>query len=418
MRRGILTLICGLVFIAPGFAQDAPIVRMEIDPREVSVGERVELHITILVPTWFPKPPIYPSFELINAMTRIPPDSSYPISERVEAETWSGIVRSYEIYPLTAAIYRLEAKTVTVTWADPETRSPLVREVVLPRIEFRATVPAGAESLDPYLVGTKLTITREIEGKVEELSVGDALVVHYTAELEGLAALFLPPMFLNPSAEGAAVYAKQPVIEDGERARRTETLTFVLESGGELMLPAVELQWWDVTTNTIKTASVPVLSLPVSGSLLSLIEPDSATGGALLGILIVGLGVAFVTAWRGFPTLRARWLASKETRRNSEAHAFDQLRHSLRDGEARAIHQALLVWLDRLRPGLDARGFAHEHGDSALQEGVERMIAALYADPSVPFDGGNLVPAFSAARKNLLGHRTEAAYMSLPPLNP
>ena len=418
MRHGILALACGLGFIATASAEETPIVRMEIFPKVVSVGERVELQITVLAPTWFPKPPIYPSFELVNAMTVVPPDSSYPISERVGSETWSGILRSYDIYPLIRATYRLDAKTVTVTWADPETRSPLVREISLPAIEFRAIVPAGAEALDPYLAGSSLTITREIEGEVEELSVGDALVVHYTAELEGLAAIFLPPMFSDPRAKGAAVYAKQPVVEDGERARRLETLTFVLESGGELTLPGVELQWWDTTTNTIETASVPALSLAVSGTLFSLVEPSSTTGAALLGLLVIGLAAGVVTARHWIPMLRARWLAAEEKRRSSEAHAFGELRRSLRGGEARAIHHALLVWLNRLQPGLDARAFAQQHGGTALQEGVEGVIAVLYADPSVPFDGGNLAPAFTAARSDLLASRAKATHSSLPALNP
>ena len=204
MRRGLLALLCGLGVIAPASAQQVPIVRMEIEPEVVSVGEPVELRITVLAPTWFPKPPVYPSFELANVMTRVSPDGSYPISERVGAESWSGILRSYEIYPLIGATYRFDAKTVTVTWADPNTRSPLTKEVGLPAVEFRAAVPSGAELLDPYLAGRAFTITREIEGEVDGLSVGDALVVHYTAELAGLAAVFLPPMFSDPSAEASS----------------------------------------------------------------------------------------------------------------------------------------------------------------------------------------------------------------------
>ncbi len=43
MRRGLLALLCSLTFIASASAQEAPIVRMEIEPQLVSVGEPVEL---------------------------------------------------------------------------------------------------------------------------------------------------------------------------------------------------------------------------------------------------------------------------------------------------------------------------------------------------------------------------------------
>ena len=68
--------------------------------------------------------------------------------------------------------------------------------------------------------------------------------------------------------------------------------------------------------------------------------------------------------------------------------------------------------------GLDARGFAHEHGHTTLQEGIERVIAALYASPSVSFNVNNLEPALIAARKDLLGRRAHAAPSGLPGLNP
>jgi len=421
MRQRLFVFLSSLVFVASAFAEEAPIVRIEIEPEVVSVGEPVALTITVLAPTWFPKPPVYPSFDLANAMTRLPPNSSYPISERVGAETWSGITRNYEIYPLIAALYQLDAKTVTVTWADPDTRSPITREVELPAVAFRAVVPPGAEGLDPYLAGRALTITREIDGNVDELSVGDAIVVRYTAELTGLAAVFLPPMFPDPYAEGAAVYAKAPLVEDGhegEPSRRVETLTFVLETSGELTLPGIELEWWNTTANTIETASVPALSLPVRGTLLSVVQPGSTGGNILAGLLLLGLAAGGVTARRWLPLLRSRWLEAKETRLRSESHAFGELRRSLRTGEARAVHLALLEWLERLQPGLDIRLFANEHGDSALEEGVENVIASLYAAPNEPFASNDLEPTLAAARKHLLESRTAAARSSLPPLNP
>ncbi len=421
MRRSLFLFLSFLVFVASAFAEEAPIVRIEIEPRVVSVGEPVALTITVLAPTWFPKPPVYPSFDLANAMTRLPPDSSYPISERVGTETWSGITRSYEIYPLIAASYQLDAKTVTVTWADPDTRSPITRDVELPAVAFRAVVPPGAEGLDPYLAGRALTITRDIDGEVEELWVGDAIVVRYTAELTGLAAVFLPPMFPKPYAEGAKVYAKAPLVEDGhegEPSRRVETLTFVLETSGELALPGVELDWWNTTTNTLETASVPALSLPVSGTLLSVVQPGSTGGNILAGLLLLGLAAAGVTARRWLPLVRSRWLEARETRLRSESHAFGELRRSLRAGEARAVHHALLKWLERLQPGLDIRVFANEHGDSALEEGVENVIASLYADPNEPFVRNDLGRGLAEARKHLLSSRAAAARSGLPPLNP
>ena len=83
MRRlTLIVLVAGLHWV-PGAHAEGPVVRVSVAPEVVRVGEAAELTITVLVPTWFPKPPVYPSFELPNAMTQLPADSSYPTSERV-----------------------------------------------------------------------------------------------------------------------------------------------------------------------------------------------------------------------------------------------------------------------------------------------------------------------------------------------
>lgn len=83
----------------------------------------------------------------------------------------------------------------------------------------------------------------------------------------------------------------------------------------------------------------------------------------------------------------------------------------------RAVYHALLLWLGRLQPGLDARDFARDHGDAGLQQRVEGVVASLYAGTKVPFDGDDLGSALKTARKHLLRGRAEGERDSLPPLN-
>ena len=85
------------------------------------------------------------------------------MSERVGQETWTGVVRNYQIFPLVGAAYRLDDLMMRVTYANPGS-SNITVDLDVPPIEFRAVVPAGAEGLDPYIAGRELTLDREIEG--------------------------------------------------------------------------------------------------------------------------------------------------------------------------------------------------------------------------------------------------------------
>ena len=130
-----------LILAQSGQAQVTPVLRVSVNPEVVTVGEAVTLEVRVLVPTWFTSPSIYPSFELSNAITRQPPDSSYPTNERIEGETWAGIVREYRIFPMLGATYQLTDQSMTVTYADSQTRKPIKVQVDVPEISFTATVP-------------------------------------------------------------------------------------------------------------------------------------------------------------------------------------------------------------------------------------------------------------------------------------
>jgi hypothetical protein len=141
-------------------------------PEVVAVGEAAELTVTVLVPTWFTRPPVYPSFELANAITRQPADNSYPIRERVGSDSWSGIVRSYEVYPLLGATYRLSGQSMSIAYADPG-KDPVIMDVELPEIVFRGSVPGGAETLHPYIAGRSLALSLEVDGATDALAAGE-----------------------------------------------------------------------------------------------------------------------------------------------------------------------------------------------------------------------------------------------------
>ena len=420
MRRTVVTFaLIGCAAAIP--AQELPIAEVEVSPAEVSVGETIRLRVTVLSPTWFPTPPEFPSFELANSVVSLPPNSSRPTSRRVGRDTWSGIVRNYEIHPLIGALYRLDDLVIQVTYADPDDRSPLTVDVDLPPVEFRAIVPAGAETLDPYLAGRRLTLTRDIEGETDTLEAGDALIVRYTAELDGLPAMFLPPLVATAEIAGVSVYANQPLLEDAERSRRSETLTYLFEAGGQFELPAVELSWWNTETSAIETTTVPSLTISVAGPPIPAeadLAADRPTAWRSVAAWLAILVLAAFAAWRGLRSSGNRLRAAATAHRQSEAYAFGQLRKTLRSKDTRQVHHALLRWLERLEPGLDTRSLARLCDDDELTVMLDRLSTAAYADGQSPPSLRGFELRLRRARGRFLRRRLQTARQALPPLNP
>ena len=71
-------------------------------------------------------------------------------------------------------------------------------------------------------------------------------MVTYAAELDGLPAIFLPPLLPELDVDGVSGYADVPKLGDGPPARREEKLTLVFD-GSPTTTPrpaAPEIEGW------------------------------------------------------------------------------------------------------------------------------------------------------------------------------
>jgi hypothetical protein len=417
--RILAIAIIALAASGAALAQTQPVVRVEVKPETVSVGEPAELKVTVLVPTWFTRPPVYPTFELANAMTRLPADSSYPIRERVGNESWSGIVRTYQVYPLLGASYRMTGQTMGVTFANPGS-DPISVDAEVPEIVLRGVVPEGAESLDPYIAGRSLNLSLDVEGELDALQVGDAVVLTYRAELDGLPAIFLPPLAPDLEFEGVSTYRDLPDVQDGETALRTEKVTLVFDAGGEFSIPGLELAFWNMESRSIEQATADGMVVSVQGPTpASTVEEDSADPRwqRLAGIA-VGAAALMVFLWRGLPALARHNREAAERRRQTEDYAFRQLTRALGSNDRPAAYRALLRWLERLEPGMDARTFANRYGDESLSAAFTALSAAVYHDAGTVGDLPPISGKLAAARKRYFAGHSAGREFQLPPLNP
>ena len=416
--RFLTVLILTLATSTTALAQGQPIVRATVSPDTVNVGESAELTVTVLVPTWFTRPSTYPSFELSNAITRLPADSSYNIRERIGNESWSGIVRTYEIYPLLGATYRLGGQSLQVTYANPGS-DPVVTSVEIPEIVIRGQVPQGAELLDPYIAGSNLELRLDIEGSHESLKAGDALVLEYVAELKGLPAIFIPPLAPDLQLDGVSVYADAPDVKEGTPARRSEKITLVLDAGGEFVIPERELKYWNTESKSIETVVAEGLTFSVAGPPVPTAGDASSARqtGRLVWLLAGSIALLFVL-WRSVPAIIARYRIAAAERKQTEAYAFARLSEALNSNDGEVAYRAMLQWIGRLEPGMNARAFASAYGDESLSAAVDAISAGLYGNAERAGDLRRVRGNLKAARKRYLQRGPQQAAQSLPPLNP
>lgn len=398
-------------YISPLGAQElsSPQVRAEIEPSGVAPGQPLRLRVTVLVPTWFVKPPVYPSFELPNAVTRLPPNSSFNVNERIAGQNWSGIVRDYVIYPQVAARYELTGQEVLVRFADPATNEPVVEAVTIPAVAFSARLPQGAENLSPFLAGKTLSLEQTISPAGETLQAGDAIERRVTATINGTPAMFLPPLLSTPADNGLKFYPREPRIADRPGTRgdtiagtREETALYVFERGGSYRLPEVNLRWWNSDSRMIETTSLPEITIDVKpGAGASQDRPSADTTGSGKWILIAGSLFVFFLAgllgWR-YPQYLKIWMRRQlERRRATESYAFRKVMHDLQRGpgdpkDVGDLYKSLQCWLERLLPGIPLETFLRTQEGAKLAPYLQALGRSVYGPASSsasPLDTSN-----------------------------
>ncbi|MEO0436157.1 MAG: hypothetical protein AAF098_04555 [Pseudomonadota bacterium] len=409
-------------------AQDAPFVEVSVEPKEVRVGEPVIVQLSLYVPTWFPSPPVFPSLELPNTIIRRPANSSRPSSKTIGRKSWSGISRSYEMFPLIAGSFRLDQQPIAVKYADPGNADVELLLQTKP-VSFNAFVPDAAAELTPYLAGTNLEVDRLVENQSAKnagaLTVGDSLTLQYTAEVDGLPALFLPELVPETTVPGLSQYlGLTHVDEQGSIGKRVETVTYIFNAGGTYELPGITLHWLNIETQLVEEASIVPLSITVDGPILgeesvgkeSLLEPRWQLTGILLMLLL---------ALSAFPTLLRRVKLRLRRYRQSESCAWRMLNRTLRRGPPHQCYSAILDWYEHIaaeyRVCCMDTGFMTSNSEriEAPRE-LEKLRKCLYADAS-----SNEFPDRTLLRKELAKVRqrflragSKNPLNSLPALNP
>ncbi|MEL7011902.1 MAG: hypothetical protein AAFO72_01345 [Pseudomonadota bacterium] len=361
MTKRLACMILGAVFflimsLSLAFAQEnaEPLVEVELAETEAIPGQPVVLRMSVLVPTWLPKPVSFPTFEVPDVMVKLPERATSPISKSIEGETWSGVSRSYRLSPMVAGPITIPEQELTIFWADPGKTDPIVTKARVAAMNLTGIVPDGAEDLDPFIAATGLTLSQNLSSESRMLKPGDSLTREVVLEVEGTSPLFLPSLLPPHEITGIASYPSEPeVTETIDRSwvsgTRKESTIFVAESGGSGTVPALELAWYNLETKRVETARIDGFELTVDGP-VARDRPD-VDPRLLAVIAIVGAALLFgcVRLSRWLLWQIRNWRADrKRAREASEEWAFAQVKIALQRRDYGAVMRALTVWKARL----------------------------------------------------------------------
>jgi heme exporter protein D len=348
MKRWLMVLALMLPLTAQ--AQTDPQLSVDLPEGEVIVGQPLTLRIKLLVPTWMPKPPVWPTLEVPSLLVRLPERASTPVSETINGATWSGISRAYRLYPLELGRFEIPGQSLTVTYADPGKPDPIVAQISLEAIRFQAVLPKEAEGLDPPIVASGLTLEQQIDGG-PDLETGGAVTRVVTISIEGTTPILLPSLMPELPATlpdpPLRAYPKEPVVRESEQrgvlsGSRVETTTYVAQFGGQVDLPAISLKWFNRESGKVETAKLGSVSLRITAPPPPPPGPADyarwvAYGAGVLAIIWMFIRLVWPRTAAVRKALMQQWRAS-------ERYAARAVQKALRGEKLAVLYPALDHW--------------------------------------------------------------------------
>jgi hypothetical protein len=410
-----------LVFPFAATSEEEPRFTVELPEGEIIVGQPLLLRLQILVPTWMPKPPVWPTLEVPSLLVRLPERASNAVSETINGETWSGISRAYRLYPLEVGRFEIPRQKLIVTYAAPGKPDPIIKEIMLDAIQFTAVLPKGAKDLNPPIVANGLTLTQQFDGG-PDLEPGDAVTRTVTAQIEGTTVILLPDLFgIQADEQGddpLRAYPKEPVIKETEQrgvlsGSKTQTTTYVAQAGGTSELPEITLRWYNLESQQVETAKLPGLKINVKAPPP---PPPSALDyarwlGVLIGSLVLILGSVRLL-WPSLGRLQRRIVA---TWKSSEFYAHRRVKAAFRAKDLNETMAALEHW-SCFYPCSNPETLS---GVSNALAGIGAMKYRKAYNDSEKTSWANLSRTYSALRTNLrVARKIGKEEGTLPDLNP
>ncbi|WP_331352622.1 BatD family protein [Cellvibrio sp. UBA7671] len=313
--------------------------------------------------------------------------------------------------------------------------------------------PASVNAGD-WLPALNVSMSEHWSTSLDSLKIGEPITRSITIKADGLTAGQINPLQLAP-IDGLTFYNDQAQTDDqksanGVEGSRIETIAIVPTKAGHFTLPEIKLNWWDTQTNSIRTATLPAVSLTVGlGDMtqlaaptneveeptsvdintdLSTIEPQQTVIQEKVPLWLyitnaLALLVAAVFALRFWQTKRelSAIYATERDELNElnqkETEAWNNFKRTLADKKLTGLRKALINWAQvywKNASITSLQAIAAQTQDSVLADELRKLDEAIFSAHNSAPDTEVLLQLLANLRKTK--HKKTADNNKLQPL--
>lgn len=244
-------------------------VESAIEPdSNVVPGQKLSLTIKLATDSWFSggtriKIPEVPGLVILQTG-----QFAANATERRGSDTWVVQRWTLDVYPQQAGEFTVGPIALQVKVGG--SAGNVEGGTTSPPVTFTAAVPDALKQGEFWVAAPHFSAEQIFDRELEGLVPGDAFERNITFEASDTMAMMLPD-FAAEDLPGLANYPAPPVLDNynnrGEvRARRTQSISYVVEAPGDYLLPGRDFFWWDTNSGELQLVSLPATEIHIAGS--------------------------------------------------------------------------------------------------------------------------------------------------------
>ncbi len=427
---------------------------VSISPKTVIVGQAVNVKVSVVVPTWLLGAPDFPHIEIPGAISILPEERAENVTQTIDGETWSGISRTYLIYPQEEKEYKLPNANVEIIYSLGGIKKSPKTNVPLPQYKFNAVIPEEAKSMDYFLATSQLKVNQKIDRKLTELKVGDSFSRTITVDVKNTMAMFIPPIQFD-SLEGLTIYHKPAEVKNKSANRigftggyRIDKVSYFIQNPGDYELPEIEIKWWNLNRNRISISKIKAVKFHADSnknyiSEIAIPEDTLATTPVsntesnypskyLVGVFLFLLVLFFIDrkysiSKNFFLRITRDIKKRKEAKENSEEAYYNKFKSACIGKDFSLVKVSFSNWLSRISENGENYSFkklAEITNNVELNKYIEQLDEILFGKSSTDksskiCDCKELLKVVSESRDKLLRIKKDSRKKDvIPSLNP
>lgn len=268
-----------------------------------------------------------------------------------------------------------------------------------------------------WLAAKEVNLSQQWSGDYKKMQVGEPLTRTLTLIVNGSTIGKLPKLQQAPIEQNLKFYPDQPKLTENKTtagiiAFREEKIAFIPSKDGKYSLPEVSVDWFNIETGKMQTATLPQMQVTVTGEKQSAkteTEIETETNVAVNNSAVYNtlkpetkIFTSSNRIWQGLSLFFAlAWLITlfiffkKKTRPQSSTtdkkaislrSSIKALKHACNTDDAPSAKQALLVW-GQLKYGTNSLSSLAEYGDTRFREQILILNQSLYGQSSIKWQG-------------------------------